>query len=58
MHSLTAHALCCTNAYDVQLLPAQLVLQVRNAALAPLVHHKHYPDGFPAERIVFIVSAL
>jgi hypothetical protein len=37
---------------------AQLILQVRNAALAPLVHHKHYPDGFPAERIVFIVSQL
>jgi hypothetical protein len=32
-------------------------LQVRNAALAPLAKHKQFPDGFPAERIVFIVSS-
>jgi hypothetical protein len=42
--------------------PEPLVLgtpwQVRNAALAPLTKHKLYPNGFPAERIVFIVSHL
>jgi hypothetical protein len=30
------------------------VVQVRNAALSPLERTRHYPAGFPADKIVFL----